>query len=158
MLAYQAMVDQMLVAVNKGYWKADPSTVAALEAANMEAIKEAGVACHAASCSSEKITKLAQEQDRQAQREAKSGFGLDALGAMVATLMPPAQAMPQPPAPPVQPPPDVVRGQEMREVKKEQRIEQLIWTYAWLIGLVVLGGMGYQAWRTRRESQLFSKP
>lgn len=158
MLAYQAMVDQMLVAVNKGYWKADPSTVAALEAANMEAIKEAGVACHAASCSSEKITKLAQEQDRQAQREAKSGFGLDALGAMVATLMPPAQAMPQPPAPPAPPPPDVVRGQEMREVKKEQRTEQLIWTYAWLIGLVVLGGMGYQAWRTRRESQLFSKP
>ncbi|MGB4117729.1 MAG: hypothetical protein WBK51_14415, partial [Polaromonas sp.] len=88
----------------------------------------------------------------------KSGFGLDALGAMVATLMPPAQAMQQPPAPPAPPPPDVVRGQEMREVKKEQRIEQLIWTYAWLIGLVVLGGVGYQAWRTRRESQLFSKP
>jgi hypothetical protein len=45
----------------------------------------------------------------------------------------------------------VVRGQEMREVKKEQRMEQLIWTYAGLIALVVLGGIGFQAWRTRQE-------
>ncbi len=39
----------------------------------------------------------------------------------------------------------------MRETKKETHIEQLVWSYALLIGLVVLGGMGFQAWRTRRE-------
>jgi len=44
MLAFQAMVDRMLVAVNKGYWKADAATIAALETANLAAIKEAGVA------------------------------------------------------------------------------------------------------------------
>jgi hypothetical protein len=43
-----------------------------------------------------------------------------------------------------------VRGQELREVSRRQPAEQLIWTYAALIGLIVLGGIGYQAWRSRR--------
>ncbi len=155
MLAFQAMVDRMLVAVNKGYWKADAATVAALEAANLEAIKEAGVACDGDNCSSEKITRLAQEQDRQAMRQASAGFGLDrpimqAAAAKTQSQVTNPVAAPAPPPPRL---PDVVRGQEMREVTKEQRIEQLVWTYAWLIALVVLGGMGYQAWRTRRESR-----
>lgn len=65
MLAYQGMVDRMLTAVNKGYWKADAKTRAALEAANREAIAEAGVACDRNSCSSEEVSKLAEEQDKR---------------------------------------------------------------------------------------------
>jgi len=65
MLAYQGMVDRMLTAVNKGYWKADAKTKAALEAANREAIAEAGVACDRDSCSSAEVTRLAEEQDKR---------------------------------------------------------------------------------------------
>ncbi|MDP3650559.1 MAG: cobaltochelatase subunit CobN [Rhodoferax sp.] len=161
MRAFQAMVDRMLVAVNKGYWKADAVTVAALEAANLEAIQEAGVACDADSCSSENITRMAQAQDRQALRQAQAGFGLERSSALAtAVAKAPAQALdqPRPPAPRPLPAPEVVRGQEMREVKKEPHAEQLVWIYAGLIALAVLGGMGYQAWRTRRESGARTPP
>lgn len=65
MLAYQGMIDRMLTAVNKGYWKADAKTKAALEKANNEVIAEAGVACDRDTCSSSEITKLAEAQDRK---------------------------------------------------------------------------------------------
>lgn len=45
----------------------------------------------------------------------------------------------------------MVRGQEMREVERQQRFEKLLWTYAWMIAAIVALGIGYQAWRTRRE-------
>ncbi len=51
LLAYQAMVDRMLVAVKKGYWKASPEVIKRLEKENTDVIKEAGVACTADSCS-----------------------------------------------------------------------------------------------------------
>lgn len=65
MLAYQGMVDRMLTAVNKGYWKPDEKIRAALEAANREVIAETGVACDRDSCSSVEVTKLAQAQDKR---------------------------------------------------------------------------------------------
>lgn len=55
MLAYQAMVDRMLVAVKKGYWKAAPDVVKRLEQENQQAIKEAGVACTRDTCSDPKL-------------------------------------------------------------------------------------------------------
>ena len=70
LLAYQAIVDKMLVAINKGYWQADPQVKAHLEQVNRETIAEAGVACNAASCSSQEITAAAEAQDRQAMAEA----------------------------------------------------------------------------------------
>lgn len=158
LLAYQSLVDRMLVAVNKGYWKPSPDVVAELHAVNLAVIQEAGVACSPANCSSEAVTRLAKEIDQKAMREAVSGFGLDQAGApsTAARAQTPMAAQVNAPTPTPTPPPpttDVVRGQEMREmVQKQQPLEQLIWTYAGLIALVVLGGMGYQAWRTRRES------
>jgi len=82
------------------------------------------------------------------------GYGLGTPSSSQAAASPAqqkVQAQMQPATPPAPQPPDVVRGQEMREVSKETRIEQLIWTYAWLIALVVIGGISYQAWSTRRE-------
>jgi cobaltochelatase CobN len=126
----------------------------------MAVIQEAGVACSPGNCSSEAVIRLAKEIDQKAMREAASGFGLNQPGApsnpakVQAPAAQPRDAptpSPQNPTPPT-PALDSVRGQEMREVKKETPIEQLIWTYALLIGLVVAGGVGYQAWRTRRES------
>lgn len=159
LLAYQSLVDRMLVAVNKGYWKPTPSVVAELNAMNLATIQEAGVACSPGNCSSEAVIRLAKAIDQKALQQASAGFGLGRSGAgatAMAAAAPPAKpAMASPdntPPPATVPPPDVVRGQEMREVHKQQRAERLIWTYAALIALVVLGGMGYQAWRTRRES------
>ncbi len=160
LLAYQSLVDRMLVAVNKGYWKPAPSVIAELNTVNMAVIQEAGVACSPGNCSSEAVIRLAKEIDQKAMREAASGFGLNQPGApsnpakVQAPAAPPRDAptpSPQNPTPPT-PALDSVSGQEMREVKKETPIEQLIWTYALLIGLVIAGGVGYQAWRTRRES------
>lgn len=70
LLAYQAIVDKMLVAINKGYWQADSEVKQHLEQVNREVIAEAGVACNAASCSSREITAMAQAQDRRAMAEA----------------------------------------------------------------------------------------
>ena len=60
LLAYQALVDRMLVAIHKGYWKADAKTAERLNAVNRELIAEAGVACTPDSCSSPEIAALAQ--------------------------------------------------------------------------------------------------
>ena len=70
LLAYQAIVDKMLVAVNKGYWQADPQVKAHLEKVNREVIAEAGVACNATSCSSKEVSALAEADDRRQMAEA----------------------------------------------------------------------------------------
>ncbi|MCU0940245.1 MAG: cobaltochelatase subunit CobN, partial [Burkholderiaceae bacterium] len=70
LLAYQSLVDRMLVAVNKGYWQADAQTVATLERVNREVIAEAGVACWRDTCSSPAITALATAQDQRAREAA----------------------------------------------------------------------------------------
>lgn len=72
LLAYQALVDKMLVAIHKGYWKADPAVKSHLEQVDREVIAEAGVACDAYTCSSPEITALAQAQDRRALSEANA--------------------------------------------------------------------------------------
>jgi len=72
MRAYQTMVDRMLVAVRKGYWKADPATIAGLEKANREVIAEAGVGCNRHTCSSPDITMKAGQQDARAARQAQA--------------------------------------------------------------------------------------
>jgi len=64
LLAYQALVDRMIVAVNKGYWSADATTVAHLNAVNRAVIAEAGVGCEADSCSSPEVVAQAQAIDR----------------------------------------------------------------------------------------------
>ncbi|MBD9363724.1 cobaltochelatase subunit CobN [Methylomonas fluvii] len=93
LLAYQAMVDRMLVAVNKGYWKADPAVKAKLEQVNREVIAKAGVACNKDTCSSPEITKLAEQQD--AAKAAKAA-------APGAQAQPPAASASQPPPQPTQ--------------------------------------------------------
>lgn len=98
LLAYQAMVDRMLVAVNKGYWKADPAVKAKLEEVNKQVIAKAGVACNRDSCSSPEITKLAEQQD---QAKAKP-VALGAQAQATPPVPPSAAAQPQPQPPAVQ--------------------------------------------------------
>jgi cobaltochelatase CobN len=161
MLAYQAMVDRMLVAVNKGYWKADAKTIAALDAANEAAIREAGVACSAASCSSQKVTEMAQAIDRRATAQAV-GFGLQApaAGALPTaakpaepSVTPPSSAPAAAPAPPKTQPSNIVRGQQLAEQPLPRRIEQALNQYYGLLILLLIAlGIGWQALRLRRDT------
>ena len=163
LLAYQALVDRMLVAVNKGYWKAAPEVVAELQAKNRELMAEAGVACNPDSCSSAEVMRIAQEQDQARRVASRGGYGLavPSTGDAPAAAAPaaPAQVNAPPDAPPPAPVPtatpaaDIVRGQQMRESAPSEVVQQLIWTYAALLGAVLLAGMAWQAWRTRRESR-----
>jgi cobaltochelatase CobN len=97
MLAYQGMIDRMLTAINKGYWKADAATKAALEKANMEVIAEAGVACDRDTCSSAAITKLAENQDKRI-GEAAAKMPAPTVGMQTAMTQPATSAQAMPPA------------------------------------------------------------
>lgn len=152
MLAYQAMVDRMLVAVHKGYWQPDAATLAALEAANEAAIREAGVACNADSCSSRRVTRLAQAHDRALATRA-AGFGLQspAIAGSSAPHKQVAAATPQPPVQPAQKG-NMVRGQQLTERPVQQRLEQALNRfYGLVILLLIASGIGWQALRTRRD-------
>lgn len=167
-LAYQALVDRLLVAIHKGYWAAAPEVVAQLQAANREAIAEAGAACDRTNCSSAEITRLAEDIDHAKAVQARGGYGLSgavpsvaepaaaaAAAAPPANVAPPETAPPpvrQPPAP--QPTHDVVRGQQLREVERSQPVDQLVWVYGAMLALILMAGIGWQAWRTRREAAL----
>ena len=111
LLAYQALVDRMLVAVDKGYWKADSATVANLERVNSEIISEAGVSSDRDTSSSPKILALAEAQDRKAMGLAKlqPAPSAEAIAANVAAARPPAPPAPTPPAA-VQTPPAAVQS------------------------------------------------
>jgi cobaltochelatase CobN len=100
-------------------------------------------------------------------KELAAGFGIGAApaparpAAAMPKAAPPAAAVQPPAVAPPPPPPkpaDVVRGQQLREVPMTRQIQQLIWAYGWLIGLVLAGGMAWQAWRTRRENRLLAAP
>lgn len=148
--AYQAVVDKMLVAINKGYWQADPQVKAHLEQVNREVIAEAGVACNAASCSSAEVTALAQAQDARDMADARAlpapGAGARAPGsgsaapaggrtatatmpatATTATNAQPAAVRPQAAdrasqaTPPAQPPAPASEAVEGYAMKEEKR-------------------------------------
>lgn len=146
--ALAQVAERMLEAIRKDYWKADDTTKRELVAVYQQIASKHDVF-------------TSNETFRAYVKELAQGFGMGTPAgatrtAKATTALPAAQTQPpmQPLEPPSVKPPAVVRGQEMREVSKEQRLEQLIWSYAWLIVLVVLGGMGYQAWRIRRSAPL----
>ncbi|WP_398305006.1 cobaltochelatase subunit CobN [Zoogloea sp.] len=161
LLAYQAIVDKMLVAINKGYWQADVDVKAHLDKVNRELIAEAGVACNADSCSSEAITELARAQDKRAMAEALAmpapgaggrPAGGQAVGAPPAGSASGAQSA-NPATSPAAPakaegsstadaPQDVVQGYEMKEKDPlSQAVPQPV-AYAALLGFTVLVAAG----------------
>ncbi|NOT19372.1 MAG: cobaltochelatase subunit CobN [Sideroxydans sp.] len=162
MLAYQGMIDRMLTAINKGYWKADAKTKAALEKANQEVIAEAGVACDRDSCSSDEVTKQAEAQDK---RIGEAALKMPAPNTQAAqsraikqavlrnvtppkTNMKPAKANPSAnsaaPAKSAQ-----VEGYEMKE-QKSNLGEQLVQSAPAWLGLVFLGIFGAGLLRKRK--------
>ena len=126
MLAYQSLVDKMLVAINKGYWKADAEVKKHLEEFNRELIAEAGVACDEHSCSSQEVITLAKAADEKLMSEANAMPAPDVtvMTGVAVTPAPPAPAAEaQPPAAPSQASPpsaaakaaEPVEGYEVKE-------------------------------------------
>jgi cobaltochelatase CobN len=164
LLAYQAIVDRMLVAVNKGYWKASPETVAMLDKANRETIAEVGVSCHADNCSSAEVAEMARAQDQRL-TAAAARLPAPTLAASTASGRPSAGApVSAPPVPPTaaavaekvaeagMKAPPAVAGYEMEERKLSapasgQQVRE-DWVLA-LFSLLVLVGIGWRAWRSR---------
>lgn len=138
--ALAQVAERMLEAIRKEYWKADERTQRELVATYQDL-----AARHDVHTSNETFKAYV--------AELAQGFGIGARPAPAApsapAAAPPQAAQPQPPAPEPDPPapPPVVRGQELREVLRDTPVQQLIWAYAWLLGAVVLAGMGWQAWR-----------
>ncbi len=142
--ALAQVAERMLEAIRKDYWKADEQTKRELVATYQEIAAKHNVF-------------TANETFKAYVKELTAGYGIgtpaSSSPAHKAATAPPSQATPTPlPAPNVPPAPEppVVRGQELREIKSNDSVQQLIWMYAWLAGAVVLAGMAYQAWRVRR--------
>jgi cobaltochelatase CobN len=133
--AIAQVVERMLEAVRKDYWQADERTVRELVSAYQQLSRRHGI-----------VSSNATFRAYVAELAAGYGLGLGKPATTQRAVSPPQAAV----APPADP---TVRGQELRVVPRAaQAFEELIWTYALLIGLIVAGGIGYQAWRTRRPS------
>jgi len=166
--AYQGMVDRMLVAVKKGYWQADPNTVADLSAVNDKVMREAGVACDADSCSDPDVAAFGKQLDTRAQLAA-GRMPAPNVGAMVARGRPngvqarggitPAAAggAAAPVAPASRP---VVRGKRITEVVRQVVAAPPLvpsWAPWFAAGLLVgvgfvLGGVPRGVLRLRRPA------
>lgn len=130
--ALAQITERMLEAVRKDYWKADEQTRRELVQVYQELAAKYDV-------------QTANETFKTYVAEQAKGFGLNpqvTQAKSAATPEPPAQA------PTAQPQP--VQGQQLTEVKKDQPLSHLIWSYAWLLAAVVVAGMLWQAWQARR--------
>jgi cobaltochelatase CobN len=142
--ALAQVTERMIEAIRKDYWKADERTLRELVSTYQDLATRHDVHTN-------------NDVFKAYVAELAQGFGIGTKPAPLTPAGKPAaapraaspQAQPPQPAPP--PPPPVVRGQELREVSRETAVQQLIWSYAWLLGAVVLAGMAWQAWRVRRH-------
>ncbi len=152
--ALAQIAERMLEAIRKGYWRADETTERELVQLWSEIAQRHDV--HTAN-----QTFVAHVQGLA------QGYGLDGARPAESAPMPtPAQVSPRPPAtatPPQQAHPDEsasetplerVRGQELREVPREEPAEAPVaWPYAAWLALIVAAGAALQTlgvWRDRR--------
>lgn len=157
--ALAQIAERMLEAIRKDYWQADEQTKRELVATYQEIAAKHDV--HTSNATFKAYV-----------QELAAGFGL-ATPAQPATAAPPAAAQAPAPAaapapnpakatpprddlvpPPAPKPPEVVRGQQLQEVQRPPVLDQLISAYGWLIAALVAIGIGWQAWRTRREARV----
>ncbi|MDD2932734.1 MAG: cobaltochelatase subunit CobN [Methylotenera sp.] len=144
--ALAQIAERMLEAIRKDYWKADEQTKRELVQVYQEIAQKHDVHTN-------------NETFKAYVKELSHGYGVNVSSSTdVAKPKASAKAATQQPqlqekAKQLQPKaPDVVRGQEMREVERKKQLDQLIWIYVWMIIGVILAGIGYQAWRTRRAN------
>lgn len=177
--AWQALVDRMLSAVEKGYWTPDAATIDALRQANAAAIDEAGVACTSDRCSTPDVTRRARADDERTLAEFRwpalmrvlaetdaptepaaaasasmtQGFGLQAGPAPAAPV--PAAA---PPSTPAAVAPAPIQGQLLREVPRDapspsaRTPSPSPWLIGWLLACLAAGAVWQ--WRGLRRSSI----
>ncbi len=144
--ALAQIAERMLEAIRKDYWQADEQTKRELVAVYREIAGKHDV-------------HTGNQTFKAYVAELAAGYGLGApQAAPTRASQAAARATPGPAATPPQPAPnaprpEVVRGQRLQENPPAQvKAEKLLWTYAGLIVAVIVLGIGYQAWRTRRET------
>jgi cobaltochelatase CobN len=138
--ALAQIAERMLEAIRKDYWQADEQTKRELVEVYQEIARKHDV-------------HTSNQTFKAYVAELAAGFGLgQPMGAVPKAAPQATTSAVAPPPKPRPTPPDVVRGQQLKETPMQQRIEQILWAYAWLLAAIVLAGIGYQAWRTRRES------
>lgn len=156
--AYQGVVDRMLVAVNKGYWKADASVVADLHRVNDEVMREAGVACDSNSCSDDDVAAFAKLMDQRTAlvagrmrapnvaamvsrgRPAPPSIAARGQGAPSGSAAAATARRPEPARPQAQPP--IVRGRKMTDVTRTvvDATSALHWPVFAVLAVLVLAG------------------
>lgn len=168
LLAYQAMVDHMLVAINKGYWQASEETTAKLNATNFEVIAEAGVACPPEACSSPQVSALRRAAEKAA---LAATVAAPPTGLMPVKANPAPAASGKPPTPsvdsaaaPLQPAPAAsVEGYEMAELPQQQiagsvSVPATMGGIGLVLGLLVALGALLRKLRSRRGAWLAGAP
>lgn len=130
--ALAKIAERMLEAVRKDYWQADEQTVRELVTTYLELAQQYDVHTH-------------NETFKAYVQELAAGFGLAAVSEPVAA---------QPEAAPAETAAatETVSGQQMREISAAEEAVHLMWSYAWLLILIMVSGFLWQAWRTRRET------
>ncbi len=138
--ALAQIAERMLEAIRKDYWQTDEQTKRELVEVYQEIARTHDV-------------HTSNQTFKAYVAELSAGFGLGRpLGAAPRPATP-AAAVVAAPKPPPAPEPDVVRGQQLRETPMREQVEKILWAYGWLLALIILAGVAYQAWQTRRESR-----
>lgn len=141
--ALAQIAERMLEAIRKDYWQADEQTKRELVAVYQEIARKHDV-------------HTSNQTFKAYVAELAAGFGLGQPFSVAPRAAAPRAAAAAVAPPPKPSPPDVVRGQQLQETPMQQRIEQILWAYAWLLAAIILAGIGYQAWRTRRDASRLS--
>lgn len=142
--ALAQIAERMLEAIRKDYWKADEQTKRELVQVYQEIAQQHDV--HTNNAAFKAYVKQLSQGYGINQPSSTSAAAIKAR-ATASTPQPPPQEKAEQAQPKV---PDVVRGQEMREVVRQKQLNQLIWIYVWMILGVIFAGIGYQAWRSRK--------
>lgn len=144
--AWQAITDRMLTAIERGYWTPPDAVRQRLERENARAIREAGAACAAESCSRASLRQTAPPLQEGAPADAAAGDG-DALRREAAVLPAQAPRAAQPAPSQAAPRPDAVSGFEMQTITQMSPQQKTIGALALLLLAALLVGFGY--WRRR---------
>jgi cobaltochelatase CobN len=173
---YEAMLNRMRVAIEKGHWKADAQTRQRLEQAHREVVEEVGVSCNRDTCATAELISQAERQDQRSLEQALQGpapvivpAAAKAMGTRATAVAPPPLTTPKPASPPdgAAKPPPAIEGREMVEMPQRSTAEPpkpaelVAQSLAGLFVLAVgLAGYVFRRWQVSagREMRMAEEP
>lgn len=138
--ALAQIVERMLEAIRKGYWQAGEQTIQELVSTYMELARQYDI-------------HTGNETFKAYVQELATDFGMtvpDRKPAESATTASP-DAISTQSATQITGKTENISGQQMSEISSTGETIQLIWSYAWLLILIMVSGFLWQSWRTRCE-------